>query len=134
MYESAAYTAETRGVRVKVQPSYLAGRSNPDEGLWVWAYQIEIVNLTGVPVQLLSRHWIITDASGREEVVIGDGVVGEQPVIAPGDSHSYASGCPLPTPSGAMRGSYVMETPDGERFEAEIPAFSLDVPGARTLN
>lgn len=134
MYESAAYTAETRGVRVKVQPSYLAGRSNPDEGLWVWAYQIEIVNLTGVPVQLMSRHWIITDATGREEVVIGDGVVGEQPVIAPGDSHSYASGCPLPTPSGSMRGSYVMETPDGERFEAEIPAFSLDVPGARTLN
>ena len=70
MYERAAYTAETRGVRVKVQPSYLAGRSNPDEGLWVWAYQIEIVNLTGVPVQLLSRHWIITDGAGRETKVV----------------------------------------------------------------
>ena len=135
MYDTPAYTAETEGVLVKVRPSYLAGQSDPEAGRWVWAYQIEIVNLGAAPVQLISRHWIITDAHGRVEEVRGPGVVGDQPVIAPGDSYSYASGCPLPTPSGSMVGTYAMTDGAGRVFEAAIPAFSLDVPGQkRVLN
>ncbi|WGM45184.1 Protein ApaG [Brevundimonas sp. NIBR10] len=135
MYDTPAYTAETEGVLVKVRPSYLAGQSDPQAGRWVWAYQIEIVNLSAAPVQLISRHWIITDAHGRVEEVRGPGVVGDQPVIAPGDSYSYASGCPLPTPSGSMVGTYAMTDSAGRVFEAAIPAFSLDVPGhKRVLN
>ena len=103
MYESEPYQAETDGVLVRVRPSYLAGQSDPDAGRWVWAYQVEIVNLTPSPVQLVSRRWTITDARGHVEQVAGPGVVGEQPTIQPGGSYSYASGCPLTTPSGSMR-------------------------------
>ena len=135
MHDGSPYTAETQGVLVKVRPSYLAGQSDPAAGRWVWAYQIEIINLSGVEVQLISRHWTITDARGRVEEVRGPGVIGEQPVIAPGESYSYASGCPLPTPSGAMVGVFGMVDAEGRTFEAAIPAFSLDVPGdRRTLN
>jgi len=135
MHDGPAYSAETEGVLVKVRPSYLAGQSDPEAGRWVWAYQVEIVNLSGATVQLISRHWTITDARGHVEEVRGPGVIGEQPVIAPGESYSYASGCPLPTPSGAMVGSYEMRDDAGRSFEAAIPAFSLDVPGdRRTLN
>ena len=135
MHDGSPYTAETDGVLVKVRPSYLAGQSDPEAGRWVWAYQVEIVNLTGSPLQLMSRHWIITDASGHVEEVHGPGVIGQQPVILPGESYSYASGCPLPTPSGLMVGSYEMRDAQGQVFEASIPAFSLDVPGyRRTLN
>ena len=135
MHDGSPYTAETDGVLVKVRPSYLAGQSDPEAGRWVWAYQVEIVNLTGSPLQLMSRHWIITDAAGHVEEVRGPGVIGQQPVILPGESYSYASGCPLPTPSGLMVGSYEMRDAQGQVFEASIPAFSLDVPGnRRTLN
>ena len=135
MHDGSPYIAETDGVLIKVRPSYLAGQSDPEAGRWVWAYQVEIVNLTGSPLQLMSRHWIITDASGHVEEVHGPGVIGQQPVILPGESYSYASGCPLPTPSGLMVGSYEMRDAQGQVFEASIPAFSLDVPGYRpTLN
>ena len=135
MHDTPAYTAETDGILVKVRPSYLAGQSDPEANRWVWAYQIEIVNLGSGPVQLVSRHWKITDARGQVEEVTGPGVVGEQPVIAAGDSYSYASGCPLGTPSGSMVGTYSMTDAQGRVFEAAIPAFSLDVPGGRrTLN
>ena len=133
MHAPPAYTAETEGVVVRVRPSYLAAQSDPAAGRWVWAYQIEIVNLTGSPVQLVARRWTITDAHGHVEEVRGPGVVGEQPVIAAGDSYSYASGCPLPTDSGSMVGAYFMTDADGRSFEADIPAFSLDTPGARRV-
>ena len=133
MHAPPAYTAETEGVVVRVRPSYLAAQSDPAAGRWVWAYQIEIVNLTGSPVQLVARRWTITDAHGHVEEVRGPGVVGEQPVIAPGDSYSYASGCPLPTDSGSMVGAYFMTDADGRSFEADIPAFSLDTPDARRV-
>lgn len=135
MHDSPAYSAESHGILVKVRPSYLAGQSDPDAGRWVWAYQVEIVNLSGVTVQLRRRRWIITDALGRVETVEGPGVVGEQPVIAPGESYAYASGCPLPTDSGSMVGAYLMTDAEGRDFEAEIPAFSLDTPNVRrTMN
>ena len=133
MYESRAYEAETDGIVVRVQPSYLAGQSDPDAGRWVWAYHVEIVNLTGMPVQLISRRWVITDARGQTEEVSGPGVVGEQPTILPGESYSYASGCPLGTASGSMVGAYSMTDAAGRAFEAAIPAFSLDVPGERRV-
>ena len=132
---SHVYEAETRGVRVRVVASYLPQQSDPEDGRWVWAYVIEIENEGAETVQLVDRHWIITDGHGREEEVQGPGVVGEQPVIAPGDSYQYTSGCPLGTDSGVMVGSYGMITEAGERFEAAIPAFSLHLPGAdRSVN
>jgi ApaG protein len=133
MHDTPAYEAETEGVLVRVRPSYLAGQSDPDGGRWVWAYQVEIVNLTGTPVQLMARRGVITDGQGRVEEVRGAGVVGEQPVIKPGDSYSYASGCPLGTPTGSMVGGYYMTDASGRSFEAAIPAFSLDVPGERRV-
>ena len=133
MHDTDPYVAETEGVIVRVRPSYLAGQSDPDEGRWVWAYQVEIVNLSGSTVQLMARRWTITDAHGHVEEVRGPGVVGEQPVIAAGASYSYASGCPLPTDSGSMVGAYFMTDADGRSFEADIPAFSLDTPGARRV-
>ena len=133
MHDTRAYEAETDGIVVRVRPSYLAGQSDPDAGRWVWAYQVEIVNLTGVSVQLISRHWVITDALGHVEEVRGPGVIGEQPTILPGESYSYASGCPLRTASGSMVGGYAMTDTTGRTFEAAIPAFSLDVPGDRRV-
>lgn len=133
MHSAPAYTDETEGVVVRVRPSYLAGQSDPAESRWVWAYQVEIVNLSGGPVQLVARRWTITDALGRVEEVRGPGVVGEQPVIEPGDSYAYASGCPLTTPSGSMVGAYFMQDAEGRMFEAAIPAFSLDVPDPRRV-
>lgn len=133
MHSAPAYTAETEGVVVRVRPSYLAGQSDPAESRWVWAYQVEIVNLSGGPVQLVARRWTITDALGRVEEVRGPGVVGEQPLIEPGDSYAYASGCPLTTPSGSMVGAYFMQDAEGRMFEAAIPAFSLDVPDSRRV-
>ena len=125
-----AYEATTRGIVVRVRPEYLPQQSDPDEGRWAWAYHVELVNLSAETVQLVARHWIITDATGRVEQVQGLGVVGEQPTLRPGESHAYTSGCPLPTPSGTMAGSYLMITDRGEQFQAEIPAFSLDLPHA----
>lgn len=133
MHDARAYEAETEGILVRVRPSYLAGQSDPEGGRWVWAYQVEIVNLSGVPVQLVARRWVITDALGHVEEVRGAGVVGEQPTIMPGESYSYASGCPLGTASGSMVGGYSMTDAAGRTFEVAIPAFSLDVPGDRRV-
>ena len=131
MHDAPAYSAETNGILVRVRPSYLAGQSNPEGGRWVWAYQVEVVNLTGAAVQLMARRWTITDGLGRTEEVRGPGVVGEQPRIEPGDAYSYASGCPLGTPTGTMVGAYYFTDAEGRSFEAAIPAFSLDTPDAR---
>ena len=129
------YRATTRGIRVSVKPSFLEERSAPDEGRYFWAYTIEIANLGTEQVQLRSRAWLITDASGRREDVRGPGVVGEQPVLKPGEAFTYTSGCPLTTPSGIMSGWYQMETTSGEMFNVEIPAFSLDSPyGQHSVN
>jgi len=129
------YRATTRGIEVAVTPQFLDERSSPANNYYFWAYTIEIVNHGSETVQLVSRHWRITDASGRVQEVRGPGVVGEQPVLGPGQSFQYTSGVPLPTPSGFMAGSYNMVSTDGERFDIEIPAFSLDSPtGERTLN
>lgn len=133
MHDGPAYSAETNGILIRVRPSYLAGQSDPDEGRWVWAYQVEIVNLTGSRVQLMARRWTITDGHGRVEEVRGPGVIGEQPVIEAGGSYSYASGCPLGTDSGSMVGAYYMTDAEGRSFEADIPAFSLDTPDARRV-
>lgn len=130
----SAYEAETQGVVVRVSPAFLANQSDPGAGRWVWAYAVEIENRRDDAVRLLTRHWIITDARGRIEEVRGPGVVGEQPVIAPGAVHRYASGCPLPTPSGSMVGTYGMVDAKGRAFEAAIPAFSLDSERPRRLN
>ena len=125
-----AYAATTRGVTVRVAPSYLSDQSDPMAGRWVWAYHIRLENDGVGSVQLISRHWIITDGLGRVEEVEGPGVVGEQPVIQPGRSFDYVSGCPLPTPSGIMHGTYRMVDADGHAFDIAIPAFSLDSPQA----
>lgn len=129
------YQAETRGVRVTVTPEYQSDKSDPDDNRWFWAYTVEIANVGGETVQLRSRHWRIVDSRGQVQEVDGPGVVGEQPKLAPGESFEYTSGCPLATSSGFMAGHYRMETGAGEMFDAEIPAFSLDLPqAARILN
>ncbi len=122
------YEAVTRGIRVSVTPQYLEDQSSPEESQFFWAYTIEITNDSEETVQLRSRIWRITDASGQTEEVRGPGVVGETPVIEPGGSFSYTSGCPLKTPSGIMVGSYQMAGKDGVLFDVAIPAFSLDSP------
>jgi ApaG protein len=129
------YRAVTRSIEVSVAPQYVADQSAPEQGHFFWAYTIEITNQGGETVQLKTRHWRITDAHGRLQEVRGAGVVGEQPVLEPGQSFKYTSGVPLPTPSGFMAGSYGMVTAAGERFDIEIPAFSLDSPDLkRTVN
>lgn len=129
------YHSETEGIAVTVIPEYLAHESSPDRGLFVWAYHIEIVNHSPKTVQLLSRYWHITDSSGRVQEVRGSGVVGKQPVLPPGTRFSYSSSCPLQVPSGIMRGLFLMIRQDGSTFDAEVPAFSLDMPQApRVLN
>lgn len=120
--------AVTRGVRIDVEPEYLEHQSDPRRGLWMFGYHVTIRNEGTEPVQLISRHWIITDATGRVEDVRGPGVIGEQPVIAPGRSFEYRSGCPLPTPMGTMHGTYQMVTQKGERFDATIAPFTLAEP------
>jgi ApaG protein len=125
------YEAVTRNIRVRVQPQYLDDQSDPDAGRYVWAYTIDIVNEGRETVQLASRYWHITDEVGHVEEVRGPGVVGEQPVLRPGRSFNYTSGCPLRTPSGIMVGHYNMVTDDGEKFDVAIPPFSLDSPHVR---
>lgn len=125
------YEQTTRGIRVKVDPYYLEEESNPEDGRFVWGYTVRIENASEDSVRLRGRHWYITDALGLTEEVIGEGVVGEQPVIRPGEGFEYTSGAPLATPSGVMVGRYEMETADGETFEVGIPAFSLDSPYER---
>jgi ApaG protein len=125
------YRATTRQIQVTVTPRFVDERSAPDASQYFWAYTVEIVNLGAETVQLLTRHWRITDAFGRQQDVRGAGVVGEQPTLEPGMRFEYTSGCPLATPTGFMVGTYGMTTDDGERFEVDIPAFSLDSPHQR---
>ena len=127
------YQAVTRGISVTVTPRYMPEESSPDESRYFFAYTVEIINTSLERVQLKARYWRIVDAHGHLQEVRGAGVVGEQPVLGPGEGYSYTSGCPLTTPSGTMEGSYVMETADGDTFEAEIPAFSLDIPQAKRV-
>lgn len=132
-YESGgAYSQITRDVRVTVQPFYLEDQSSPDDRHFVWAYHVRIENHGDETVQLLTRHWQITDSTGNMQEVRGDGVVGEQPVLKPGESFEYTSGTPLPTPSGFMMGTYQIVSEAGAAFDVVIPAFSLDSPHART--
>lgn len=125
------YRATTRGVVVTVEPAYSPERSAPESGAYFWTYTIVIRNEGSDTVQLVNRHWEIVDALGKQFEVRGPGVVGEQPVLASGESFRYTSGVPLATPSGMMSGSYEMRGPGGEMFEVEIPAFSLDSPHGR---
>lgn len=123
------YTEVTRDIRVSVRTFYLADQSEPDRNHYVWAYRVTIANEGRQTVQLLKRTWQITDALGRTQRVHGDGVVGELPVLDPGESFEYTSGTPLATPSGFMRGTYHMVVSDsGEGFDVAIPTFSLDSP------
>jgi ApaG protein len=122
------YEAVTEGVVVRVAPHFLPEQSVPDESRFVWAYSVEIENTSQETVQLVSRFWRILDKFGREQEVRGPGVVGEQPILQPGDSFTYTSGCPLSAPSGVMMGTYQMRRADGTGFDAEVPAFSLDSP------
>jgi ApaG protein len=122
------YSKTTRSIKVTVKPFYLEDQSSPVENHYVWAYHVRIENRGKETVQLRHRHWQITDSRGQIKEVRGDGVVGEQPVLAPGESFEYTSGTPLPTPSGIMVGTYQMETRGGDSFSVRIPAFSLDSP------
>lgn len=130
------YRAVTRQIEVTVEPSFMPERSSEaPEPRFFWSYTIVITNSGPETVQLRARHWIITDATGRIQEVRGAGVVGEQPILAPGEHFKYTSGVPLPTSSGFMTGRYQMVTDGGEPFEIEIPTFSLDSPQTRrTLN
>ncbi len=129
------YRAVTRKIEVTVTPRFLPDRSSPDKSYFFWAYTIAITNAGDETVQLRTRHWRITDASGKLQEVKGEGVVGEEPVLKAGQSFEYTSGVPLQTPSGFMTGSYGMETDTGEHFNIEIPTFSLDSSyGRRTIN
>lgn len=125
------YEAITRGIRIRVEPQYMEEQSSPDEGHFVWSYEVEISNDSKETVQLKMRAWRITDGWGRTEEVRGPGVVGQTPVIPPGGTFSYTSGCPLKTPQGIMVGSYQMEDEEGQLFDVAIPAFSLDSPYTR---
>ncbi len=126
--ESGAYARTTRSITVTVEPFYLDEQSSPEENHFVWAYHVRIQNHGEQTVQLLTRFWRITDSMGNVQEVRGDGVVGEQPILNPGDSFEYTSGTPLPTPSGIMVGAYQMLAQSGERFDVDVPAFSLDSP------
>lgn len=126
------YAATTAGITVRVAPRYLEEQSDPDAGEYAWSYHVRIENGTADDVQLLARHWIITDANGRVQEVRGEGVVGEQPIIPPGAAFDYVSGCPLSTPSGTMLGHYAMAARE-TLFEVAIPLFSLDTPDARRV-
>jgi ApaG protein len=128
-YKSAMFEQQTAGVLVRVEPRYLPNESAPDDGRYFWAYTIEIVNLSPHTVQLISRAWNITDENGLTQRVQGAGVVGQQPVLRPGESFTYTSGAPLAAPSGVMVGTYSMvRVGSGEMFDIAVPAFPLDSP------
>lgn len=122
------YRHETQGVVIKVEPDYLEDESEPEARRYVWAYTVEIENTSSRTIQLMTREWQITDARGQTQIVRGNGVVGEQPVLKPGECFRYTSGAPLPTSSGFMSGQYGMRSDDGGEFAAIIPAFALDSP------
>ena len=122
------HSATTRGITVRVSVSFLPEQSEPAKGRWFWAYHIRIENEGEAAVQLISREWVISDGRGTRHEVRGEGVVGEQPVLEPGASFDYVSGCPLTTPTGAMEGRYHMIAEDGSTFPVEIPKFPLIAP------
>lgn len=122
------YQAETHGVRVTASPKFMDDESTPDQGRYFWAYTIEIENLSPRTMQLMTRHWIITDGRGEVHEVRGEGVIGQQPILQPGERFSYTSGCPLMTPDGSMHGVYAMLGEDGALFHVEVPLFPLDSP------
>lgn len=122
------YSATTNHILVTVEPLYLEQQSVPVEAHYVWAYTIQVENHSEHAVKLINRYWHITDAQGMVEEVRGAGVVGEQPVLKPGEAFRYTSGANLRTPSGLMQGAYEMEDEAGDRFAIEVPAFSLDSP------
>lgn len=132
MKEFFPHAETTDGVTVRVAVSYLPEQSEPRRGRWFWAYHIRIENDSDRAVQLLTRHWVITDGRGARHSVEGEGVVGEQPLIAPGASFDYVSGCPLQTPTGAMQGSYRLVAADGVQFDAAIPRFALHAPAVES--
>src|SRR6202046_3071452 len=133
MADRTAYKAITRGIAVSVVPTYLEADSSPSSSQYFWAYRVIIENQGRETVQLLNRHWMITNARGELTEVKGPGVVGEQPVLKSGERYEYTSGAPLNTPSGMMGGAYGMESESGERFDIEIPTFSLDRPNHRSF-
>ena len=122
------YSETTRSIKITVRPFYLEQHSSPADNHYIWAYHVRIENCGPETVQLRNRHWRITDGFGRLQEVRGPGVVGEQPVLRPGETFEYTSSCPLATPSGFMVGDYEMETRSGENFLVQVPAFSLDTP------
>ena len=129
------YRAVTRQIEVTVKPNFLPEHSSAEKPEYFWSYTIVITNTGPETVQLRTRHWIITDATGRKQEVRGEGVVGKQPVLRPGERFEYTSGVPLPTASGFMTGRYQMISQSGERFEIDVPTFSLDCPvNNRVLN
>ena len=119
----------TRGIRIQVESTYIAERSEPRENYFFFSYRVTIMNEGSETVQLMSREWVITDSDGNTERVSGPGVVGEQPVLRPGQGFEYTSFCPLRTSFGSMHGAYTMKTESGETFEARIDPFNLAVPG-----
>ena len=133
MTDRTPYRAITRGIAVSVEPTYLEANSSPRSSQYFWSYRVTIENQGPETVQLLSRHWMITNARGDLTEVKGPGVVGEQPVLRPGESYQYTSGAPLNTSSGMMGGAYQMESETGERFDIELPTFSLDNPDQRIV-
>jgi ApaG protein len=122
------YIEKTHDVEISVEPTYLEEHSKPEGGQFVFAYRVKIQNLSDVTLQLISRHWIITDGRGKVEEVRGPGVVGEHPKLDPGQVYEYSSFCPLPTPTGNMRGSYQMLSSKGEKYDVSIPLFFLRGP------
>ena len=122
------YSETTKSIRVTVVPAFLDEHSSPEDDKYVWAYEVRIENLGEETVQLINRYWSITNSLGQTQTVRGPGVVGEQPILKPGDYFEYTSGAPLSTPSGLMMGTYQMENNDGKLFDVSIPAFSLDSP------
>lgn len=128
MQEKGSYARTTRAITVTVEPYYLEDQSSPDDHHYVWAYHVQIENRGSETVQLLGRYWQITDSHGNVQEVEGDGVIGEQPVLAPGDVFEYTSGTPLSTPSGIMGGYYRMKTESGVWIDVGVPTFSLDSP------
>lgn len=122
--------AVTGNIRIKVHQRYLPEHSNPISSRWLFGYQVAISNEGSEPVRLVTRHWVITDANGDTEEVEGVGVIGETPIIEPGETYRYSSFCPLKTPFGSMHGSYGMVRPDGESFQADVNTFTLVTPDA----
>jgi ApaG protein len=127
------YKTTTRAIEVSVEPTFVEAESSPGDNRYFWAYTIEITNTGDEVVRLRSRHWRITDGNGRTEEVRGAGVVGKQPLLKPGETFSYTSGCPLTTPSGIMVGTYQMQNEEGELFSIAVPPFSLDLPDERRV-